>query len=268
MRFAIFYRQDAISKQIQEELQTRLKQEGYIDDEEHPEYIFFIGGDGTFLRAVQHYLSSLSSLTFIGVKTGTLGFFYAYDQQELSLLIEDLKAQRVQFQQYDLLQAELYQKETLLDCVYAVNEIRLENPFKTMISKVYIDGEYLEEFRGNGLLVSSTLGSSAYNKSCGGALIDSRLSLLELTEIAPIHNTAYRSLRESFILDRDRFLTFRGDFENIVVGYDTELYHAQKAMTHITIQSAKQQIRLARKGFLKPIREAFIAIEKEEESKK
>ncbi len=258
MRFAIFCRQDERSMKRKEDLNQRLIQEGYIEDEAHPEYVFFIGGDGTFLRAVQHYLSSLSDITFIGIKTGTLGFFYAYDQDEISLLLEDLKQQNIQYQKYDLLQAELFQNETLLDRVYAVNEIRIENPFKTLISKVYIDGEYLEEFRGNGLLVSSTLGSSAYNKSCGGALIDTRLSLLELTEISPIHNTVYQSLRESLILDKNRSLTFKGDFENIVVGYDSELYPAQKAMTHITIQNAKQQIRLARKGFLKTIRNAFI----------
>ena len=107
------------------------------------------------------------------------------------------------------------------DIIYALNEIRIENPFHTLISDVFIDNEMLETFRGNGLMVSSSVGSSAYNKSLGGALIDNEIEALELTEVAGIENRVYHSLGSSLIIKGDKKVVFSGKLGNAVVGYDS-----------------------------------------------
>ena len=82
----------------------------------------------------------------------------------------------------------------------AFNEVRLENSYMTQIVDVYIDQQFLETFRGTGICISGSAGSTAYNKSLGGAIIFPDLSVLQLSEIAGIHHNAYRSLGNSLIL--------------------------------------------------------------------
>ena len=96
----------------------------------------------------------------------------------------------------------------------------MENPFHTLIADVFINGEELETFRGNGLIVSSTSGSSAYNKSLGGALIDHDIDALELTEVAGISNNVYRSLGSSLVIKGDKKISLSCKDSNAVVGYD------------------------------------------------
>ena len=106
------------------------------------------------------------------------------------------------------------------EVIYAINEIRIESPFHTLISDVYINDELLETFRGNGLVVSTSLGSTAYNKSLGGAVIYPSISSMELSEIAPINNTVYHSLHSSLIIDKDSEIVLKTKTDNILLGYD------------------------------------------------
>ena len=258
MYFAIFTRDDENSKQIERACYEQLINNNFIENKEKPDYVICVGGDGTFLRAVQHYFSNISQITFVGIKSGTLGYFCAYESNEIELLVSDLINKSLKIETYPLLKGIIYDHERVVDRIYAVNEIRIENPFKTMICEVLIDEEKLEEFRGNGILVSSTLGSTAYNKSCGGAIIDSKLDLLELTEIAPIENIVYHSLKESLVLSSHRKITIKSPFKEEVVGYDHKLYKLQERITHVTISYSNKKIKLAIKPFIRGLRQSFI----------
>ncbi len=264
MRFTIFARDDEKSLSFSEQLKDDLKKIKLMYDDENPEIVFCVGGDGTFLRAVHRFYECKTPTAFIGINSGSLGFFCSYDMEDISSLIDDLKNDRLNFVEYPLLEASLYNGDDFIDRLFAVNEIRIENPFKTMICDVHIDNDHLEEFRGNGLLVSSTLGSSAYNKSCGGALIDSDIHLLELTEIAPIENVAYRSLRESVILSPKRQICFNGPFQEEVIGYDHSLYHFSEQISHIVITYAHVKIKVLKRNFVKSLHSSFISNKKGE----
>lgn len=258
MRFTIFARNDEKTLTCSKLLKSKLEDIGLLYDDKEADYVFCLGGDGNFLRAVHQYQNH-DHVSFIGFNCGSLGFLCNYSISEIDAFISDYQKGMLEFDNYSLLKAQVYSQEKLINEIYAVNEIRIENPFKTMICDVYIDDEYLEEFRGNGLLVSSTLGSSAYNKSCGGALIDARINLLELTEIAPIENVAYRSIRESIVLNADRKIVFKGPFLNEVIGYDHGLYHFNVPISDIIIEASSKSIRLLKRKFIKSIRKAFIA---------
>ena len=215
MKYAIFKKTDKDVSGVVNNLIKECAHHELSFDEDNPDIVFVLGGDGTFLKAVHHYLNKLDKVVFAGVRCGTLGFFYSYDPDDVSLLVE-------------LVAAKLYSEEShrLIECdlgeniIFAVNEIRFENPFHTLVCSVSVNDEQLEKFHGNGLLVCSELGSTAYNKSLGGAVIHRDLDVLQLTEISTIQNNLYRSLGSSFIVPSDTVFTFEGDFTNVVIGYD------------------------------------------------
>ncbi len=215
MKFGIFTKSDKDVSGAVNNLLKVCEHYNFIWDNDNPDVVFVLGGDGTFLKAVHHYIDKLDTVRFVGLRFGTLGFFYDFDGEDISYLVSVLASGDYLEESHRLVECDLGDK-----VIYALNEIRFENPFHTLVCSVSINDEHLEKFHGYGLLVCSGLGSTAYNKSLGGAVIHRDLDVLELTEIATIQNNIYRSLGSSFILPRDTVITFEGDFSKVVVGYD------------------------------------------------
>ena len=215
MKIALSYKNEKIPSTYISEVKNKIASFGFELSEDNPDIILFIGGDGTFLRSVHKYANSLDKVKFVGLCKGHLGFFYSYQEDEIESLLSDLKEEKLKEESHQLLKANLNGAE-----IYALNEIRIESPFHTLISEVLINDEYLETYRGNGLVVSTPLGSTAYNKSLGGAVIYPNIASMELSEIAPINNTVYTSLHSSLVIDKDSEIVLKTKTENILVGYD------------------------------------------------
>lgn len=219
MDIAIIARDDDFSKSIEKSLLEKLKKHDFTLNNDQPEIVIFIGGDGTFLRAVNRYLPIINQIKFVGVHTGSLGFFCEFSVDNLDELVTLISQNKPYQKHYRLLEATLTTEKSKR-IYYAVNEIRIENIHRTIITDVYIDDMLLETYRGNGLLVSSQLGSTGYNKSIGGAVIESGIELMQLTEIAPLSNNIYRALDASLVLRGNRVVTFKGDGGQTILGYD------------------------------------------------
>ena len=192
---------------------------GFELDDDNPDVVFSVGGDGTFLKTVHKYIAKLDKILFVGINSGSLGFFYEFSKEDISLIFERLANKSYKIKEHALLKGLATYKNSKEE-IFALNEIRMENPFHTLIADVFINGEELETFRGNGLIVSSTSGSSAYNKSLGGALIDHDIDALELTEVAGLSNNVYRSLGSSLVIKGDKKISLSCKDSNAVVGYD------------------------------------------------
>jgi NAD+ kinase len=260
MTYAIVARDDEQSKQLQTKLEIKLNLAGYRLDEHQPEVLIFIGGDGTFLRSLQSHITRLHKTLFVGIHTGTLGFFCEFHKEQLDLLVQSMKTFVKKASAYHLLEIDIEYKK-YRKSYYAVNEVRIENPFHTFVSEVLIDDQPFQVFRGTGLIVSSTLGSSAYNKSLGGALIDVPLSTLQLTEMATIQNNAYRSLGSSLVLDKNRTITFKGDFRKAIVGYDYLLADIEEEIKAVHVRYSKKTFKLYHQqqhSYYETIKRAFI----------
>lgn len=229
-----------MSEEFISSIKEKVLSYGFELDDSHPDVVLFIGGDGTFLRSVHQYLNQLDKVSFIGLCKGHLGFFYSYDENELDSLLSDLKRGVCKKESHYLLKATVDNEE-----IYALNEIRIESPFHTLISDVYINDEFLETFRGNGLVVSTPLGSSAYNKSLGGAVIYPNISSMELSEIAPINNTVYTSLHSSLVVDKDSEIVLKTKTENILLGYD-HLNKNIKLASSISLKLSNKKVELLR----------------------
>jgi len=259
MTFAFMTRDDSQSRIIQTKLETKLNKAGHVLVTEKPDCLIFIGGDGTFLRSIQMYLNQLKSMIFVGVHTGTLGFFCEYHAHQLDQLVNDLPKMKKNSQAYRLLELELVGKTQQF--FYAVNEVRVENPFHTFVTDVLIDHEPLQTFRGTGLIVASTLGSSAYNKSLGGALVDVTFPSLQLTEMATIQNNAYRSLGSSLVLDAKRTITFKGDFAKAIFGYDYLLVNPEPNIKAVHVRLSEKTLKLyhqKQSPYFKTLKNTFV----------
>ena len=217
-RYAIVSKKDDVSRHLAALIKEELKELTY--DEEHPEIVISVGGDGTMIYSIHRYEHVLNDVSFVGIHTGTLGFFTDYLKDEYKQLVEDILTKEPEIFDRHLLRIS-YNGEIL----HALNEMRIENSYRSQVIDMYVNDEHMETFRGNGLCVSTPSGSTALNKSLGGAVINPSLRLMQVTEIAGIHHNAYRSLGSPLILGEEDVVRFETDFnENAVLGIDTDIY--------------------------------------------
>lgn len=218
MKYAVVAKKDDKSYQVESLVKERLNNQGWIYDKEHPEIVICVGGDGTLLYAVHLFLKCINDIHFVGIHTGTLGFFTDYTEDQVEECIQDLlHKQPVTFESKLL-------KVTLDNCdedFYTLNEMRIENVVRSQTVDVYIDDEFFETCRGSGICLSTQAGSTAYNRSLNGAVIDSGLSLLQLAEITPIQHSKHRSLANPYVMMDNRTITMKSDsFEFALLCYD------------------------------------------------
>lgn len=217
-RYAIVSKKDDVSRHLAALIKDELKE--LIYDEEHPDIVISVGGDGTMIYSIHRYEHVLNDVSFVGIHTGTLGFFTDYLKDEYKQLVKDILTKEPEIFDRHLLRIS-YNREIF----HALNEMRIENSYRSQVIDMYVNDEHMETFRGNGLCVSTPSGSTALNKSLGGAVINPSLRLMQVTEIAGIHHNAYRSLGSPLILGDEDVVRFETDFsENAVLGIDTDIY--------------------------------------------
>ena len=180
-KFAVVTKEDNESIRVAKEVQRFLFNNGMSYSDKDPDIVCVVGGDGTFLSAVHKYINSLDTVIFTGINTGTLGFFADYTNDELDQYLDDILNKTPTIENKKLLQIKVdgeNQKTNL-----AVNEARIENIVRSQTMEVYINDKKLETFRGTGLCVCTQVGSTAYNRSLKGAVVEVGLEVMELTEV-------------------------------------------------------------------------------------
>ena len=218
MKFAIVAKKDEKSHDVEKIVKHKLQEEGWLYNKNEPELVICIGGDGTLLYAVHQYLHCISQVHFLGIHTGTLGFFTDYTGYEVEDCIHDILNKKPMISESSLLKIKL---DNIEEPLYALNEMRVENIIKSQIVDIYVDNEFFETCRGSGVCLSTQAGSTAYNRSLGGAVIDSGLSLMQLAEITAIQHSKHRSLGNPYIMMANRHVTMKSDtFDTAILCYD------------------------------------------------
>lgn len=254
-RYVIACRQDEFSLRMKEELKTLLESH-LIYDEEHPQLVVSIGGDGTMLEAVHTYMHE--NAFFVGVHTGTLGFFTDYKKEEIEQLANDIIENKYQLEDRILLDINIYHHNKK-EHFYALNEARFDHGFTSQVFEVYINGELLENFRGNGVCISTPSGSTAYNKSLGGAIIYPGYPLMQLTEVAGIGHNAYRSLGSSLILNDQQKICLQGkNIGTIAIDHRSYSFDEVEKVEISLSQKVIPFIMYRQLSFIQRIRRAFI----------
>lgn len=167
-----------------------------------PDIVISIGGDGMLLSAFHTYEKILDKVRFVGIHTGHLGFYTDYRDFEVEKLIENLRADKGCKASYPVLRAKITLDDGRVVKARALNEVAIKRIEKTMVADVVIDKVKLERFRGDGISVSTPTGSTAYNKSLGGAILHPTMEAMQLTEISSLNNRVYRTLGSSVIVPK------------------------------------------------------------------
>lgn len=244
-RFTTVNRGDDASRIACTYIHKELIKRGLTPDQETPELIICVGGDGTLLKAFHEWIDRIDRVAFVGIHSGTLGFSTDYTIDQLDHFIDDVSTKTPKIEHKRILEAVCY-NDSKSFTVHALNEIRVENIVKTQEMDVFIDNELFETFRGNGMCVSGQYGSTAYNRSIGGAVIFPGLDLLQITEISGIHHRHARSLDSPLILAPETEIKLaHSDFEHALLCYDHLHIHLD-SIHAIEISSYKKTMRFAR----------------------
>ncbi|MDQ0255019.1 NAD+ kinase [Evansella vedderi] len=176
-----------------------------VQNAEDANIIASIGGDGAFLQAIRktHFRDDC---LYVGLNNKHLGFYTDFDINDLEHIEAGLQSDTLEVLRYPTI-------EVTVDGVQSfqcLNECSIRsNIIKTFAIDVYIDDIYFETFRGDGMVVSTPTGSTAYNKSLRGAIVDPKLKSMQLTEIASLNNNEYRTLGSPLILSGERELVLK-----------------------------------------------------------
>jgi NAD+ kinase len=153
-----------------------------------------LGGDGTLLRA--SHLIEKPSLPLVGVNFGSLGFLTEIALSELVPVLEGVLAGAYAFEDRRMLRAVIQrqgQADAFGDVLNDVVVTKAAVVSRIVELEVSVDGVFVSAFRADGLIVSSTTGSTAYNLAAGGPILHPTLPAVVLTPICP-HMLANRPL--------------------------------------------------------------------------
>ena len=183
--------------------------------------VIAIGGDGSFLRMVKSCTFN-SDIYYVGVNTGTLGFLQEIKPNNILDFVEKLNDNEYKVDEVGVLETKIHTKgETSL--YYSLNEIVIrEKELNSCILDININGALLETFAGDGIIVTTSVGSSAYNLSYGGSLIYNTFHAIELTPIAPLNSKAYRNLLSPIILPETLNIEIKPIKKDLLITIDGE----------------------------------------------
>jgi NAD+ kinase len=157
------------------------------------DYAVVFGGDGTILSAARHLCQS--KIPVIGVNVGKLGFLAEFSLEELVSQFDRIAAGEVLIEERMVLQCTLQRRGQTVFSSTAVNDVVISagSPFRMIELQIFIEGQSLAGCIGDGVIVSTPTGSTAYNLSAGGPILSANLSALVLTPICP-HSLSFRPI--------------------------------------------------------------------------
>ncbi len=164
--------------------------------------LFSLGGDGTILDAVCHVGNS--DIPIIGINLGRLGFLAAIPEEEVAQAVESLVRGSYTIEQRTLLHLDA-SVPLFGDTPYALNEFTMHRKDSSSMIKIhtYLNGEFLNTYWADGLIVATPTGSTGYSLSCGGPVVFPQASSFLITAVAP-HNLNVRPI----IVPDDNVISF------------------------------------------------------------
>lgn len=196
----IFKNRSKFSKSVFYKTKQMLEKHGYVVSNTYDKNAVLnlvIGGDGTFLKAVHD--TNFTSIPFIGINTGHLGFYQEVEVNEIEDFILAFKNGHYQIENLTILQSTVNKKR-----IESLNEVVVKSNKNQIVRlKVFIDGNFIENFSGDGLIIATPHGSTAYNLSCGGSILHQSLKGYSLTPIAPIYSNLNNAIISPIVLPED-----------------------------------------------------------------
>ncbi len=239
---------------------------GVLRQDSHPlefpsdiDVILRVGGDGTLIRAADQSMGSCAPL--IGINRGHLGYLCDLDESNLEESLQVLLDGSYELEERMLLTGCVYDPSGRPkgDYQVALNDVVISsyNGLQVMHMVVYVNGEMLYSFNGDGMIFATPTGSTAYNLSAGGPIVDPKTQLILMTPLNA-HVVGSRSI----ILDAEdeialEMIPRREDEKAAAVSFDGSTYVQLHKGDRVYVKKSPEVIRfikLSRMNFLDRIR--------------
>jgi NAD+ kinase len=213
-------------------------------------YLISLGGDGSILRLVHRY--SHIDAPIMGINLGSLGFLADTPPTDIYPSLTDLLEGRFTIQNRIILDCENLQGEHY----FAVNDIvvhRGQNPSLVDLV-IHLDGDYLNTFSADGIIISTPCGSTAYSLSAGGPILTPELNAIVLTPICP-HTISNRPI--VFLPKKEIQIQYISEYKPIEVAYDGMTSFNLSSSEAITIRISPRKFRfisLSRHNYYETLR--------------
>ena len=227
---------------------------------EHPEFpkdtdcVLVLGGDGTLIRAARELREQ--DVPMIGINLGTLGYLTEVELQNIDSAIAHIIHEKLPEEKRMMLKGIVcgqYEDTALNDIVLT----RL-GTLRIIRFNIYVNGELLNAYQADGVIVSTPTGSTGYNLSAGGPIVQPTASMIVIT---PICSHALNT--RSIVLSADDEIVIEigqgrdGKLEEAVVSFDGDHHVQVKTGDRIVIRKAKDTtklLKLSKISFLETLR--------------
>lgn len=164
----------------------------HVDVKNKVDLLLTLGGDGTLLDTL--HLVRDSEIPVAGINMGRLGFLADIHKEEIKELIDSVEQQSYTIEDRTLISVDS-NKPVFGDINFGLNELTIhKTDTSSMITvHVYLNGEFLNSFWADGLIVATPTGSTAYSLSCGGPIVFPTSGTFVITPVAP-HNLNARPI--------------------------------------------------------------------------
>lgn len=217
-----------------------------------------IGGDGTMLRAVT--LVSNSGVPLLGINAGRLGFLANVQKENIAAFMQLVLDKKYTLSKRTLLSLTCSpENESILELDFALNEVTVSRKDSTSMITIetYLNGEFLNSYWADGLIIATPTGTTGYSLSCGGPILTPDVKSLVITPIAP-HNLNARPLVISD--ETEIVLRVTGREDQYLVSLDSRITSIQNESV-LTIKKTPFQINMIEiqdETFLKTLRNKLL----------
>lgn len=203
MKYTIFIN-DVSQKasSLKKQVSHTLSDWNYVDDANNADYIFVIGGDGTFLK----HFEDFKDKKVVAINAGNLGYYSFFNKGNLKTLKSRILNDK-NFNNVLVLKICLDGNE-----YHCLNEVIIRCD-KTFESNVYVKNVFLEKFKGSGILICTPMGSTAHNKNAHGAIMYNGLNAIQILELEPITQKRYMTLKSPLVIPSDFNVNLKSNAE-------------------------------------------------------
>ncbi len=203
--------------------------------------IIVVGGDGTILRVARDLADW--NLPVLGINLGHKGFLAEIEVEQMERFLQYIATEQYDFQERMMLEALLYRKEKQLGSYLALNDIVVaRGPFSRNIKvDSFINNDFMESYSGDGVIIATPTGSTAYSLSAGGPIVNPIMELFVITPICP-HSLYNRSV----IISGTDTMSLRVDSRQVevVLTVDGQVRFTLESDDQIIVRRAEQKVKL------------------------
>ncbi len=155
--------------------------------------VLVLGGDGTLLQAAVDLADF--SMPFLGINLGTLGFLAEVNKADIEPALEKLLAGEYEIEKRMMLVGYVYSSDQEKDNTRALNDIVItrKGSLQIITFTISVNGQFLHRYSADGIIVATPTGSTGYNLSAGGPVVDPKAQLMVISPICP-HSMQHNSI--------------------------------------------------------------------------